>query len=1001
MAMPSQAALTVTDKGNGTTTVSGPDNWSATYNSIHTPSGTDDLPSGKVDAVIVTSGTLGKDSLSYTNLNNAENIVVGGTGQLYLQTWDKGAISLSGNLVFDSDSLSNKGLVLKEYSGNIDLNGTVTLLSDLYVWMEGKKTDRTITFHQAVSGAGHTLKTSCLKYTTFLEDVTLGGLMTTKEGADGQNADQVNNMTFNGNVSIGTLTVQAGTTLTFNGENKKVSLGSVAGNGSDLTLNVGANVELALGSTLKFGTVVNNGSLVVEDWSNFEFKTTDGEDISTNGLIDATLNFTVFADATLTGKTSVTYKKEGAANVEKDVSETGGVFSYDGKLYVVATDTVVVGGEEGFTQDTNLADKFLVNGGTLRLQSGSYSKFILMLIDGDISLAKDATLTQLTASEGDKSLLSSIGGEGTIEVTGKSDYAATFTPSSDFAGTVYVTSGNFTYNGSSFGKTLKLAEGVNFQVTEASILAADKTLTLEEGTHEIHVNNINNNSFTILGTVNGDGLLQRKGAKPVYIAGRAVVNNFENTTDTLYVQDYASVNYLNMTGGTAYVTGGSISTINLKGSGNLNFTLAEGATSANYTLGTISTVDANSYGCNITIDSGVTVEATKLNNGWGFGTLTVNGNLYLSDALVMTTGGNANTTQNVVTGSGVIKTNKLTLGNAGTYNFSGVTMKIGSGGIAVANDWGPTTNFGAMTIEATADWSSTRSNMKLVATGSDSTVINTAGYNVDLKAGLGGTGNLTKTGEGTLKIGQNNTDFTTGAVSVSGGKLELNKADGNYTISSLTLDGGALDVTGSVTLNALTVDFSKYSTDTLTHTLVTSGGLSLGEGVDLSTLTFSEGDYTGSVARVGESLVLSYVLAGDTKPITTTVKDFELNGTALTLNVEEAVLSEGMVVNVHLLEDTMMKDILAALGEKNYTDGKPMVTITLAGSESGTITANELNEVVFIKGDTGQNYWGEMVDFGGEVGTKLMYNVERIPEPTTATLSLLALMGLAARRRRK
>ena len=51
---------------------------------------------------------------------------------------------------------------------------------------------------------------------------------------------------------------------------------------------------------------------------------------------------------------------------------------------------------------------------------------------------------------------------------------------------------------------------------------------------------------------------------------------------------------------------------------------------------------------------------------------------------------------------------------------------------------------------------------------------------------------------------------------------------------------------------------------------------------------------------------------------------------------------------------------------------------------------------MFVKGDTGQNYWGEMVD-----GVGLMYNVERIPEPTTTTLSLLALMGLAARRRRK
>ena len=54
-----------------------------------------------------------------------------------------------------------------------------------------------------------------------------------------------------------------------------------------------------------------------------------------------------------------------------------------------------------------------------------------------------------------------------------------------------------------------------------------------------------------------------------------------------------------------------------------------------------------------------------------------------------------------------------------------------------------------------------------------------------------------------------------------------------------------------------------------------------------------------------------------------------------------------------------------------------------------------LNEVVFVKGDTGQNYWGEMV------GSQLMYNMERIPEPASATLSLAALMMLCARRRRQ
>jgi hypothetical protein len=140
-----------------------------------------------------------------------------------------------------------------------------------------------------------------------------------------------------------------------------------------------------------------------------------------------------------------------------------------------------------------------------------------------------------------------------------------------------------------------------------------------------------------------------------------------------------------------------------------------------------------------------------------------------------------------------------------------------------------------------------------------------------------------------------------------------------------------------------------------------------------------------------DMIKLTYTREGASS-ITTSVTDWELSGTVLTLNVD-AYLCEGMVVNLKLLDEQTKNDILAELAQ---VEGAPMVSITLQGSnEGGIITADKLNEVVFVKGDTGQNYWGEMV------GGQLMYNVERIPEPTTTTLSLLALSALAMRRRRK
>ena len=68
--------------------------------------------------------------------------------------------------------------------------------------------------------------------------------------------------------------------------------------------------------------------------------------------------------------------------------------------------------------------------------------------------------------------------------------------------------------------------------------------------------------------------------------------------------------------------------------------------------------------------------------------------------------------------------------------------------------------------------------------------------------------------------------------------------------------------------------------------------------------------------------------------------------------------------------------------------------LELTDSDKNTVAADAFDKVVFVN-EKGEGYYGEMV------GGQLMYNVDCIPEPTTATLSLLALMGLAARRRRK
>ena len=59
------------------------------------------------------------------------------------------------------------------------------------------------------------------------------------------------------------------------------------------------------------------------------------------------------------------------------------------------------------------------------------------------------------------------------------------------------------------------------------------------------------------------------------------------------------------------------------------------------------------------------------------------------------------------------------------------------------------------------------------------------------------------------------------------------------------------------------------------------------------------------------------------------------------------------------------------------------------------VSADGNRQIGFLGNDGESVYWGENVGTGS-----WQYNANYIPEPATATLSLLALAGLAARRRR-
>ena len=561
--------------------------------------------------------------------------------------------------------------------------------------------------------------------------------------------------------------------------------------------------------------------------------------------------------------------------------------------------------------------------------------------------------------------------------------------------------------------TMKVTEGsidggtINFNAADSSLevsgtAAITGTLTANQGSTSITGGSVATLAATgaEVSVSGGTVTTLNASAGSVAVSGGSVTT-MEVSGGTGSISG-GTVTTLKVSGGTTNITGGTITTVDFANTGNLNFKLAEGQSSTSYTLNSISYTTRNNYERNVTIDSGVEVNLTTLDNGWGMGTLTVNGELSVSESLAMGTGTNNSTTNNVITGSGTINTAKLIIGNAGTYNISGVTMKIGAGGIKKNpnNYWGDytKTNLGAVLIEASADWESDVDTLKLVATDSSSTVINTASHTVDLKAGISGTGNLTKTGEGTLKIGSK-TNALSGAVEVSGGSLSFynTEADASTTLDNLKLSGGSLDVTGSLTLNALSIDLSKYSTDQEIHTLISAGTLSLGEDVNLSSLGGNVGNYTATVAQSGNTITLSLKLEDVTSTDWSLVgkPSYDPANNMLTLNVGADLLDYDFTNNGAIIipgiDDAMMKDILGLSGLP--ADG--MVGITLVGGDGESVTAEADQQIGFQGKDGVSTYFGENVD------GNWVYQVAYIPEPASATLGLAALMMLCARRRRK
>ncbi len=239
-----------------------------------------------------------------------------------------------------------------------------------------------------------------------------------------------------------------------------------------------------------------------------------------------------------------------------------------------------------------------------------------------------------------------------------------------------------------------------------------------------------------------------------------------------------------------------------------------------------------------------------------------------------------------------------------------------------------------------------------------------------------------------------NSGWAWGSLTVSNdvtgsGDLQLNTGDISV--------GGDIATTGAVTVN-------KASADTTTD-------LAVAGGVSAKSLTVS-GGATASMASLATTEGASVTGAGSTLSFTAATSSasgalqFE-DGTILdltgvtTFDAAELVFESGAIVKIDEttrinISDslTIHKDVVFDVSGWTDNDGYHTISDLFTYTGEGEFTP-QIDGYVTIKTSNSENTQA-VVKFDPVSGT-----VALVPEPTTATLSLLALAGLAARRRRK
>ena len=555
--------------------------------------------------------------------------------------------------------------------------------------------------------------------------------------------------------------------------------------------------------------------------------------------------------------------------------------------------------------------------------------------------------------------------------------------------------------------------------------------------------------------------------------------------------------------------------IDMQVAGNINFNLADGATFTTYEVGIIKTSGTDCFTRNISIESGVTVNAASVDNSWGLGTLDVDGLLSVEGEFKYSTGNPKDKGYdegNIINGSGIIDVGSFLVANVGNVTLNvadftsdsttiinernliieGGNVKLGvlsAAGSSLTADGGhiellanathtlgtlDASNGGGATGQVTlkqgakltvnAIWGTNGSSINLESgatlnSGVVSITTNVEGENAVIAAsenaryGLSNDNNTIKGDKYTISnasvtvTSATNVDINNNLSNSSlqnAGTGKLNIINTSNTLTELVATGGDITIGGKVTMINGTQNLATMSNVTISKLDITtaadktiqvsgnsstaagqmSGLLALEEGASLklSNVTMSE-----SSSVQGYGVAAPVVMAADVGGnITAAGNSVTLENTTVKLGATVLTVAQATVGNV--IAPSVAAEIGAQTSAKVYTftsdifngvalnatgenalnvELNSVLTVALYGKGYDYVALSFENSTIVSGSENGIN-----VTFEDEALTHLDPSVfladntiyiaiDQIPEPTTATLSLLALAGLVARRRRK